>query len=116
MRNCTYASNPLSGVSTLTDTQSPACNSTRRDDRASSLAALVNAMVTQFRASPGNYLAFFSSFDYMEMAQQALQQRFADIPVWVQARQMLEADRQAFLKQFDVAGAIDWEGRVGRCV
>lgn len=78
--------------------------STRRDDRASSLAALVNAMVTQFRVSPGNYLAFFSSFDYMEMAQQALQQRFADIPVWVQERQMLEADRQAFLKQFDVAG------------
>ncbi len=42
--------------------------STRRDRRAASLPALVGAMQRQFAAEPGNYLAFFSSFDYMEAA------------------------------------------------
>ena len=78
--------------------------STRRDDRAASLDTLVETLAAQFAQQPGNYLAFFSSFDYLEMAQRRLQDRFMDIPVWAQARQMDEAARRAFLRQFDVGG------------
>ncbi|MEO7127758.1 MAG: ATP-dependent DNA helicase [Rhodoferax sp.] len=78
--------------------------STRREDRADSLDSLVEAMAAQFALQPGNYLAFFSSFDYLELAQRRLQQRHRHLPVWAQERQMTEANRMAYLQQFDVAG------------
>ena len=78
--------------------------STRRDDRADSLDLLVQTLATQFTQQPGNYLAFFSSFDYMDMALDGLRQSHPGIPVWAQARQMAEAERHAWLRQFDAAG------------
>jgi DNA excision repair protein ERCC-2 len=78
--------------------------STRRDDRQASLQPLAQAMGRQFKQEPGNYIAFFSSFDYMEMAQRAVQQHWPDVPVWTQARQMDEASRHAWLQRFDAAG------------
>ncbi len=78
--------------------------STRRDARASSLGALVSAMAQQYRKAPGNYLAFFSSFDYLEQASARLQAMHPDIAVWSQARQMSEPARRSFLQQFDQAG------------
>jgi DNA excision repair protein ERCC-2 len=78
--------------------------STRRDDRAASLDTLVGVLAGQFARHSGNYLAYFSSFDYLDMALAALHQRYPEIPVWAQQRQMAEADRQAFLRQFDEAG------------
>jgi len=78
--------------------------STRRAHRAASLDALVEVMAAQLARDPGNYMAFFSSFEYMEMAQRRLQQIFADIPVWSQARQMDEVDRQRYLAQFHTTG------------
>ena len=78
--------------------------STRREDRLATLDALVDAMAEQFAVLSGNYLAFFSSFDYLELALQRLQSRHPALPVWSQQRQMGEASRHAFLKQFDVDG------------
>ena len=78
--------------------------STRRDDRMASLDALVDAMAGQYAQHRGNYLAFFSSFDYLELALARLQQRHADVPVWAQQRQMNESSRHAFLQQFDAQG------------
>ena len=78
--------------------------STRRDDRADSLDTLVDTIATQYTAKPGNYMAFFSSFDYMEMAEQRLREQHAAIPVWTQQRQMSEPARHAWLQQFDAAG------------
>ena len=78
--------------------------STRRDDRLASLDELVNAMAEQYARHSGNYLAFFSSFDYMELALARLQQLHPALPVWAQQRQMGEASRHAFLRQFDAAG------------
>ena len=78
--------------------------STRRDDRLASLDALVQAMAEQFARHSGNYLAFFSSFDYLELALARLQQLHPSVPVWAQQRQMNEPSRQAFLRQFDAAG------------
>jgi hypothetical protein len=73
--------------------------STRRDDRAASLDALVGVLGEQFARQRGNYLAYFSSFDYLELALAAFCQRFPEVPVWSQQRQMAEAQRQAFLRQ-----------------
>lgn len=78
--------------------------STRRDDRSATLDVLVGAMADQFVAQPGNYLAFFSSFDYLEAALARLQECHPGLPVWSQSRQMGEASRTAFLQRFDAAG------------
>jgi DNA excision repair protein ERCC-2 len=78
--------------------------STRRDDRLLTLDALVDVMAVQFEQQPGNYLAFFSSFDYLELAQSRLLARHPSLPVWAQQRQMNEAARHVFLRQFDAQG------------
>ena len=78
--------------------------STRRQDRAATLAPLAQAMGAQYQRAPGNYIAFFSSFDYMEMALRAFEQRWPSVPVWAQARQMDEPSRQAWLQRFDASG------------
>jgi DNA excision repair protein ERCC-2 len=62
-------------------------------------------MAEQFAMAPGNYLAFFSSFDYMERALGAFARQHPNVPVWHQQRQMGENDREAFLARFAVDGA-----------
>ena len=74
--------------------------STRYQDRKASLQPLVDLMAKQYQALPGNYLAFFSSYDYLQDAVQALAQRHAQIPMWTQERGMSESAQQAFLARF----------------
>ena len=78
--------------------------STRRDDRLATLDVLVDTMAAQYTQLSGNYLAFFSSFDYLDQALARLQARHPGLPVWAQQRQMNEAARHAFLQQFDAKG------------
>ncbi len=78
--------------------------STRRDDRRVSLDVLVQAMAEQFERQAGNYLAFFSSFEYLELALERLRHLHPSLPVWAQQRQMNEPSRHAFLRKFDAAG------------
>ncbi|WP_137920996.1 ATP-dependent DNA helicase [Hydrogenophaga sp. 2FB] len=74
--------------------------STRYADRAASLDTLVDVMATQYAERPGNYLAFFSSFDYLQQALQRLQATHPELPVWAQSRGMGEAERDAFVARF----------------
>ena len=74
--------------------------STRYRDRTQSLDRLVALMAGQFAQAPGNYLAFFSSFDYLKQAADALTASHPHIPVWLQGRSMDEPARDAFLAQF----------------
>lgn len=78
--------------------------STRWRDRDQSLAALVAAMRGQYQATPGNYLAFFSSFDYLQRAADALAAACPHLPQWRQQRSMGEAERSAFLARFTPGG------------
>jgi len=78
--------------------------STRYAHRTRTLPALATLMARQFDAHPGNYLAFFSSHDYLRQAADALAQRRPDIPQWRQARQMGAAEREAFLERFTPEG------------
>lgn len=79
--------------------------STRFRDRPRSLATLVDIIADQYSRRPGNYLAFFSSFDYLADASAAFADRHPDVPTWSQSRGMREADRDAFLARFVPGGA-----------
>lgn len=78
--------------------------STRYADRARSLPAIVALMAAQYAAQPGNYLAFFSSFDYMRQAAAALREQHPALPVWEQSSGMDEAAREQFLARFTPEG------------
>jgi Rad3-related DNA helicase len=74
--------------------------STRFQDRSESLGAVVAVMSTQFRERPGNYMAFFSSFDYLQKVLSRFEVDHPGISVWSQSRGMSEADRHAFVSRF----------------
>ena len=74
--------------------------STRWSHRQASLTPMADVMAEQFEARPGNYLAFFSSFDYLQQALDRLQERHRFVPTWAQSRGMTEPDREAFIARF----------------
>ena len=74
--------------------------STRYTHRQASLAPIVQLIAEQFHARPGNYLAFFSSFDYLQQVAELMAATHPDIHLWQQSRGMAEAHRQAFLERF----------------
>jgi len=74
--------------------------STRYTHRQASLAPIVELMAEQFEARPGNYLAFFSSFDYLQQVADLMAQTHPNVTLWQQARGMGESERQAFLDRF----------------
>jgi DNA excision repair protein ERCC-2 len=78
--------------------------STRYRDRARSLGPIVDLMVRQYRTRPGNYLAFFSSFEYLDAVLGMFRQRVADIDSWEQTRAMPSGERAAFLARFTAEG------------
>jgi len=78
--------------------------STRYRERQASLAPIVALIAEQYQRMPGNYLAFFSSFEYLQQVAGLLAERHADIPLWAQAAGMDEEARQAFLDRFVADG------------
>ena len=78
--------------------------STRFAQRPASLAPIVDLMAAQYERGPGNYLAFFSSFDYLQQVAELFQSLHPEVPVWTQARQMSEGARTDFLERFQADG------------
>lgn len=78
--------------------------STRYQHRDASLAPICQLMSRQYAERPGNYLAFFSSYQYLEQVLQELRREHPQIPVWTQSRQMDEATRQGFIERFQIGG------------
>jgi Rad3-related DNA helicase len=79
--------------------------STRYPDRQRSAAPIADLIARQFAARAGNYLAFFSSFEYLELVAAEFQRRHPEIPAWAQERGMDEGRRSAFLERFAPGGA-----------
>jgi DNA excision repair protein ERCC-2 len=79
--------------------------STRFPDRQRSAGPIARLIADQFERHPGNYLAFFSSFDYLELVASEFRQRNATLPMWTQTRGMDEAQRQGFLDRFAPGGS-----------
>ncbi|GLR13978.1 hypothetical protein GCM10007907_27680 [Chitinimonas prasina] len=78
--------------------------STRYPHRQASLTPICNLVAQQYHRHPGNYLAFFSSFDYLQQVSHAFQSCHPLIPTWQQARRMDESERQGFLAHFVPGG------------
>ena len=78
--------------------------STRYRDRAGSIQPIVGLLARQYEKRPGNYLAFFSSFDYLDQVADVFWARRPDVPAWRQSRGMAEAEREAFLARFESGG------------
>ena len=74
--------------------------STRYPHRGASLAPIVALMGQQFHARPGNYLAFFSSYDYLQQVAALFAQQHPNVPHWSQSRRMLEGEQRDFLARF----------------
>jgi len=78
--------------------------STRYQQRDQSLQPIAALLAQQFGQRPGNYLAFFSSFDYLEKAWRLFNARHPGIPTWQQSRGMTEGERDRFLHRFIPGG------------
>ena len=74
--------------------------STRYADRAASLAPIARLLAAQYQRQPGLYLAFFSSFEYLQQAADAFAAQQPGVPHWRQSQRMDEAARAAFLARF----------------
>src|SRR5262249_46246912 len=55
--------------------------STRFAHRGASIAPIVALIARQFAETPGNYLAFFSSFDYLQQVATLFRERHSEVPV-----------------------------------
>jgi DNA excision repair protein ERCC-2 len=78
--------------------------STRFQHRAASVEPIAELIARQYAARPGNYLAFFSSFDYLRQVLAAFRALAPEVPVWEQSRGMSEPGREAFLARFTPEG------------
>lgn len=74
--------------------------STRYQHRERSLRPIVERIARQFAEHPGNYLAFFSSYQYLQQVAAELETHYPALPVTMQKRRMTEADQTAFLEGF----------------
>lgn len=78
--------------------------STRWRDREQSLRPIADLVAAQYARQPGNYLCFFSSFDYLQRAADCVRQAHPQLPLWLQTPAMDEAGRAAFLERFAEGG------------
>lgn len=78
--------------------------STRYQHRQASIAPISELIAEQYVRQPGNYLAFFSSFEYLQQVAEMLATRYPAIPQWRQSQGMAEEARQAFLERFVEGG------------
>jgi DNA excision repair protein ERCC-2 len=78
--------------------------STRYQHRQASLPHVVEVMARQCAQQPGNYLAFFSSFDYLEEVASLWAERMPQVDTWKQSRRMSEGDQAQFLARFTEGG------------
>ncbi|MFC5500170.1 ATP-dependent DNA helicase [Caenimonas terrae] len=78
--------------------------STRYPHRQRSAAPIVRLIAQRYADAPGNYLAFFSSFDYLQLVSSLLREQHPLLPVWEQERRMDEGARTAFLERFAPGG------------
>ena len=74
--------------------------STRFRDRERSLVPIAELLARQYASRPGNYLAFLSSFEYLDRVAALVNERHPHIPAWRQHPGMKEPDREAFLARF----------------
>ena len=79
--------------------------STRYRHRENSLSPIADLIFREYEKRRGNYLAFFSSFDYLHQITSLFRLRYPHVPLWEQAPGMGEAEQQSYLERFTPTGA-----------
>ena len=76
--------------------------STRYRDRSAAIGPICETIAQQLHETKGNYLAFFSSYEFLQQVEQELQQQLShvDVTLITQSRRMSEQDREAFIDRF----------------
>lgn len=74
--------------------------STRYKDRTASIAQVAALIASMAQAKPGNYLAFFPSYSYLQDVWNEFSARYPDLPTLRQESSMDEKQRAAFLDHF----------------
>ncbi|HEY8363534.1 MAG TPA: ATP-dependent DNA helicase [Tissierellaceae bacterium] len=75
--------------------------STKYKDRERTYEDVVNYIEAFVSAKKGNYLIFFPSYVYMQKAYDLLLEKNRDFNIIVQESNMMESEREEFLKRFD---------------
>ncbi len=68
-----------------------------REESAGEVAQAIHTFVS---AKSGHYMVFFPSYRYMEMVLDIIRDRFPDVPVWAQEKDMKEDERLDYLEGF----------------
>ncbi len=74
--------------------------STRYADRQRSLPEVAQMIGAFARAGNGNCIAYFPSYQYMEQAKSLVEEKFPDLQIVCQGRNMEEKERESFLSLF----------------
>lgn len=74
--------------------------STRYKDRERSKSDIADLIKSLVSAKKGNYLAFFPSYQYMNMVYEVFTERYSDINTYLQEAVMTEHERENFLSLF----------------
>jgi DNA excision repair protein ERCC-2 len=78
--------------------------STRYRHRENSLSPITDLIFRQYEKKRGNYLAFFSSFDYLRRITGLFRSRYPQVPLWEQTPGMSETEQQSYLARFTLTG------------
>ena len=79
--------------------------STRYKDRENSIKPIVKTLSETIQSSPGNYLIFFPSYQYLNSVLEEWNLGNHGIPTIVQGIGMADAEREAFLESFKADGS-----------
>jgi len=69
--------------------------------RRSSVTPIARLIAETYTDRPGNYLAFLSSFDYLDLVFGEFAVNYPHIPCWQQTRRMSERERRRFIDRFE---------------
>ncbi|MBQ7173727.1 MAG: ATP-dependent DNA helicase [Clostridia bacterium] len=86
--------------------------STRYADREKSYGKISSILAAAVSGKPGNYIAYFPSYAYLEEVRKRFAKKYPKVELVVQSRGMGQAEKEAFLSAF----ADDGKLRVGFCV
>ncbi len=90
--------------------------STRYRDRASSFDQIASRLNVLVNAKPGNYLAFFPSYEYLNAVRTRFEESFPQIRTITQTTSMTEEDKENFLGHFEDMAAQREQGVLGFAV
>ena len=76
------------------------CVATTYEEREKSVKKIASYIAASVCGKVGNYMVYFPSYSYMEKVVKVFTQRYPDVPVAVQRRNMTQDQKEAFLDAF----------------